>query len=322
MPHPIRKSPTAFPSDVGSLMSLAKNCSNAQNEIQNAPYDVNAVAPNVLPVRNSHIPASSCARPPYASARPSTIGTPFSFTRPELKKLSTNVVSANAASPSGPGSAVTGFVSTGAAPLVSARVNRPLAVSPAVGSSVAVPPPCVGSRIIRPSISPPPVSEKMGARGQRTPGHGRPCICNSYPGVGAPELAGRRLPAVDLDQHGVALAAARADARHAEAAAPATKLVHERAHDPRAARPERVAECDRAAVHVHLALVDTEHPHRIERDRRKRLVDLEQLDVVDRDAELLEQLLGRVTGRAREVSEVVVHLRMADHSRQHLAAVL
>jgi len=35
-----------------------------KNEIQNAPYEQNATAPNVLPVRNSQIPASSWAAPP------------------------------------------------------------------------------------------------------------------------------------------------------------------------------------------------------------------------------------------------------------------
>src|SRR3954453_16362553 len=111
MPHAIRNRPTALPSATLSVLSLAENCSNAQNDSQNAPYDVNAVAPQVLPVRNSHSPASSCARPPYASARPSTIGRPFSLISPELKMLRTNVVSANPASPSGAGSEVTGFVS-------------------------------------------------------------------------------------------------------------------------------------------------------------------------------------------------------------------
>jgi hypothetical protein len=45
-------------------MSLMKNVTSAQNEIQKAPYDVNATAPKVLPVRNSHIPAKSWATPP------------------------------------------------------------------------------------------------------------------------------------------------------------------------------------------------------------------------------------------------------------------
>src|SRR3954452_8846210 len=78
----------------------------AQNDSQNAPYEQNATAPNVFPVRNSHRPATNCAMPPYVSASANTIGSPLSETRPELNMLSTNVVRANAASPSGPGSAM------------------------------------------------------------------------------------------------------------------------------------------------------------------------------------------------------------------------
>jgi hypothetical protein len=37
---------------------------NATKEIQNNPYEVNAVVPNVLPFRNSKIPAMICANPP------------------------------------------------------------------------------------------------------------------------------------------------------------------------------------------------------------------------------------------------------------------
>src|SRR4051812_25800922 len=51
------------------------------------------------------MPASSWTMPPYARASPSTTGVPFSFTRLALNMESTNVVIANAASPSGPGSA-------------------------------------------------------------------------------------------------------------------------------------------------------------------------------------------------------------------------
>src|SRR5919199_5791384 len=76
-----------------------------QNDSQNAPKEQNATAPNVLPVRNSHRPATNCAMPPYVSARANTTGSPLSDTRPALNMLSTNVVSANAARPSGPGSA-------------------------------------------------------------------------------------------------------------------------------------------------------------------------------------------------------------------------
>src|SRR3954447_22138349 len=107
MPQAIRYSPTALPTSPAGTWP-AKNWLNAQNDSQNAPYDVNAVAPNVLLLRNSHMPASSWAIPPYASARPRTTGTPLSLTRPALKKLRTKVVSANAASPRGAGSPIDG----------------------------------------------------------------------------------------------------------------------------------------------------------------------------------------------------------------------
>src|SRR3954452_12830863 len=74
-----------------------------QNDSQKAPYDENAVAPKVLPFANSHMPAANCAIPPYASASPNTTGS--TLNRPVFTKLRTNVVSANAANPSGAGSA-------------------------------------------------------------------------------------------------------------------------------------------------------------------------------------------------------------------------
>ena len=37
----------------------AKNVTSKKKEIQNAPNELNATAPNVFPVRNSHIPASN-----------------------------------------------------------------------------------------------------------------------------------------------------------------------------------------------------------------------------------------------------------------------
>ena len=35
-----------------------------QNDSQNAPYEQNAVAPNVLPLANSHMPAANWPMPP------------------------------------------------------------------------------------------------------------------------------------------------------------------------------------------------------------------------------------------------------------------
>src|SRR5215208_1495136 len=69
----------------------SKKATNAANESQKAPNDVNATAPNVFPVRNSHIPARSCANPPYARASPRTTGSPPVPTSWALNMLSTKV---------------------------------------------------------------------------------------------------------------------------------------------------------------------------------------------------------------------------------------
>ena len=82
-----------------------------------------------------------------------------------------------------------------------------------------------------------------------------------------------------------------------------------------AARADRMAERDRAAVHVDALLVGAEHPRRVERDRRERLVDLDALHVVDRLAGLLERdarrparacARGRRTRRRRTPCETIV----------------
>src|SRR3954454_9944298 len=93
--------------------------------------------------------------------------------------------------------------------------------------------------------------------------------------------------AIYFEDDCVALATAGADCGHAEPTAAAAQLVHERAEDPGAGRANRMTERNRAAVHVHLRLVEPEHAHRVDCDRRERLVELEQVDVVDSQAGLL-----------------------------------
>src|SRR5205085_8174697 len=110
--------------------------------------------------------------------------------------------------------------------------------------------------------------------------------------------ANRLSVAVHLEDDRVALPAAGADRRAAQAATAAAKLVDQRADDASARRADGVPQGDRPAVHVHLLLVDPEHPHRVDRDRRERLVDLPKLDVVRRLADLLQRLLRRPRGGA------------------------
>src|SRR5208282_6698989 len=79
------------------------------------------------------------------------------------------------------------------------------------------------------------------------------------------------------EQQGRALAAAAAERRRAEPAAPAAELEDERERDPGAGRAERVAERDRAAVHVHDVGRDPERVHGGDADGGERLVDLDQV---------------------------------------------
>src|ERR1700750_1341357 len=71
---------------------------------------------------------------------------------------------------------------------------------------------------------------------------------------------------IHLDDNGVALTAARADRRAAQAAAAPAQLVDERAEDPRARGADRTDKRHGAAVDVDLVLVDPKHPDRVEGD--------------------------------------------------------
>src|SRR5450759_898080 len=73
---------------------------------RDAPYEVNAVAPNVLPFLNSHMPASGCAKPACASARARTTWTELPPMSWALVPDRTIVVRATLARPSGAGFAV------------------------------------------------------------------------------------------------------------------------------------------------------------------------------------------------------------------------
>src|SRR4051794_30569814 len=81
-------------------------------------------------------------------------------------------------------------------------------------------------------------------------------------GIGLPGLRAR-----DLDDDRVTLAAAAADRRDAESSAAASKLVNQRADDPRPGGPDRVTKGDRAAVDVDVVLADAQHPDRVEGNR-------------------------------------------------------
>src|SRR5437764_3859584 len=93
-----------------------------------------------------------------------------------------------------------------------------------------------------------------------------------------------------FDDHGHALAAADAHALEPIAGAGVLETVEERGHDPRASHAERVTEGDRAAVRVELLPRDAELSGRRHHLRGERLIDLDQVDVVDRQPRASERL--------------------------------
>ena len=99
-------------------------------------------------------------------------------------------------------------------------------------------------------------------------------------------------------------------------AAAAAQLVHERPEQARARRADRVPERDRAAVHVDALRVDPEQLDRVQRDRAEGLVHLEQVDVGDGQARLLERHPRRRRRRPHQVGVVVGHVPVADGSRR------
>src|SRR3954454_23911852 len=139
---------------------------------------------------------------------------------------------------------------------------------------------------------------------------------------GSPSVSGSRLGAVDLDEDGIALAAPCAARGATQAAAAATQLVHERADDAGAGGTDGVAERDRATVDVDLVLVDLEHPHGVDRDRREGLVDLPEVHVAGLLADLLERLHRRLGGSPGEIGEIVGDLAIGQHSRDRALAIL
>src|SRR2546428_718926 len=82
----------------------------------------------------------------------------------------------------------------------------------------------------------------------------------------------------------------RAYRLEAEAATGALQLAQERAHELGAGTPERVAQRDGAAVDVHLAHVGVVLLLPREHDRRERLVDLDQVDLIDGHLRPLQRL--------------------------------
>src|SRR5437764_1211726 len=99
-----------------------------------------------------------------------------------------------------------------------------------------------------------------------------------------------------LDHHGHALAAADAHRLEPELLVVVLQRVDERRRDPRTGHAEGVADGDGAAVDIELVAewVDADLARRRDDLGGERLVDLDQVDVVDGHLRERERLLGRL----------------------------
>ena len=96
-----------------------------------------------------------------------------------------------------------------------------------------------------------------------------------------------------LDRERHAHAAADAQRRQAAARAAALQLVQKRDHDPRAGRADRMPEGNRTAVDVQPIGRDGRVAQHGQHLRGERLVQLDQIEVVDAEADPIAQLLNR-----------------------------
>src|SRR5690606_34511306 len=93
-----------------------------------------------------------------------------------------------------------------------------------------------------------------------------------------------------------ALAAADAGAAEAVAAAATAQLVEKVDGDPCAGRGERMRQRDGTAVHVGALRIEAELTGHRRELRGERLVDLDEVHVVEREPRLLERLAARGRG--------------------------
>ena len=101
-------------------------------------------------------------------------------------------------------------------------------------------------------------------------------------------------PAIErFDDHRDALTAADAGGRHAVLLAAPPQLEQQRQQQARAAGAERMAERDRAAVDVDLVAIEAQLLLAREILRRERLVDLDQVEIGERQPGALERLADR-----------------------------
>src|SRR3954454_18160760 len=118
-----------------------------------------------------------------------------------------------------------------------------------------------------------------------------------------------------LDDRAGAEPAAAAHRDEPERAVHALELVQRRGDEPRACGTDRMAERDGAAVGVHVAEVRVHLTFPREHDRGERLVDLDRVEVVDRQAGPPEQVLRRVDRAGEHEDWVDAHEALVDDTR-------
>ena len=98
----------------------------------------------------------------------------------------------------------------------------------------------------------------------------------------------------------------------------AGERVHQRRHDARTGRADRVPERTGAAMHVDPCVLDADVTHGGHRHDRERFVDFVQIDVLGAPAEPLQCLLDRADGRRREPLRLLSVARVGENARQGL----
>src|SRR3712207_1985479 len=124
-----------------------------------------------------------------------------------------------------------------------------------------------------------------------------------------------------LDAHRDGVAAAEAERGESRARVAVLHGVQQRREHARAARADRVAERDRAAVHVDAVPVPAEPLPVGERLRGEGLVRLDELEVADLAARLLHEVAHRVDGREEELLRLRAPGGVARDAREDLEPV-
>ena len=129
----------------------------------------------------------------------------------------------------------------------------------------------------------------------------------------------RRLDA--LEGHRDRAAAAEAERREAVAAAAPLELVEERRDDAGAACADGVSERDRAAVHVDLVPVEVQLAAVRQRLRGEGLVDLDEVERLDRQLDPVQQPSNAYDRRQEQPARLDLRLGVADDPGEGRQAV-